>query len=1335
MAKGGYKGNSPARETSPEEYSGVWDIVEQYGEQKAGSWPFQADDCAPKSLRFYGANDAYLSRTPSASGNRKVWTWSSWVKLHNVSYQNLFANLAGNTNGLYVYFSTDGKLYLNDYSLSGGASLSTTRVFRDHAAWMSLVLIYNTTEPNSSDRVKLFINGIQETLTGGFPNQNVDGWWNNTATHFIGRQSDNVNSYNLNAQLSEVNFIDGQALSCEEFGFFDGQGIWQPKRFTGDYSSGPVYSSGLTASNGYHGSYPAPLAFDGSTTTRAGNNQSSGGGTLTLTKNITVANQIRVLTGIQNTVKINGTSIGTATGSDPAYVVSNAAYDVTEIVIEAPNSNGYRADLFAIEVDGVLLTDASVGRNSFHLDFSDGVKDQSGLGNDWTGNDVSIFSGSAVSRIWESTSTYTPSGGSPTDHWTIASGGGSATKTINDNYGDLFSEVLEPGKIYAFTTAWPNGDDNGGWWFGDSNANGLSGTHPNQGRGSNSLGQRGRSANPANDTAGAHGTFLAPNGLSSNGDANLSGFQSINPYGTTSIDWVVDRITNKVWAKVSSNSTWVKGGNPSDASSTPTFHLPATGNLYFGFVQYSSMSSPGATITSFSFSATDRADDILVDSPVNGNEASTGAGGERRGNYCCLNPLDSPGCTLTDGNLKISCGSSKNGRGTIWPSSGKWYFEFDITTYGNPYVGIGSHGLPQHYVSKNSIAVNNTGSIYVSTDGTQTYPGFSVALNATGSYMCAFDLDNGKIWWGKDGTWYKQHTSANTTTTKAEVEAGNGGTVFSGHPNFGEEWTVQFGTSSNTSVYELNTGQKPFKYPSSVPSGFSPIATSFLPEPSDLVKVPTEAMDVVLWTGNGATQKIDNLKFSPDFLWLKCRNVGHNHHIFDTLRGNTKLLIPNTNGSELTYTNALTSFNDDGFEVGNFSTINTLNNTHVGWAWDAGQATTTISAGALNNSAYETSQTWSDNITTTGNGGNWSSTAGIAKDKAFNGNDANYAHANANGSAAAVVTLTFSPALACSQSVSFLGGVTSSGTGTISINGGAASSLVNAGTNPNATHKTTVNFTGNISTITITKTSTGAQGLLVYGFEVDDARLVDSGTSGLPNVPSTAADVRARPDAGFSMVFWQAQSSAVTVPHGIDKPEFIIMKSPNVSGSPWLVYHEGLGSSYYLDISATAASANNLVYTDAPTSNVFSPGDGIVNTSSYGQMVAYCWSGVKGFSKFGSFQNHSSSEGAFVFLGFKPALIMAKCVLNISSSSGAGDWIIKDTARSPFNNPSDGNTLVANVANAEDNYYAGTQAAIDILSNGFKIRHPNSSPLGDPGRLFIYAAWAENPFASNNRAV
>ena len=1254
MAKGGYKGSSPARETSPEEYSGVWDIVEQYGEQKAGSWPFQADDCAPKSLRFNSADQASLSTTIP---NITTFSISFWYKHVALTRSDIF--VTDSSYGFFFYQHTDGRFKLNNNTVN---LFESNGYYRDPCAWYHCLLT------NDGTTLKLYVNGVLDKA------QTV-GTFLNSGGFYIGRDRASANNWG-DFYLAELNFIDGQALTPDAFTFIDGQGILQPKRFTGDYSSGPVYSSGLTASNGYHGSYPAHLAFDGSTATRAGNNQSSGGGTLTLTKNITVANQIRVLTGIQNTVKINGTSIGTATGSDPAYVVSNAAYDVTEIVIEAPNSNGYRADLFAIEVDGVLLTDAVVGRNSFHLDFSQDevgkAKDQSGIGNDWT----TVNIGGPVKGLIAGITINAPSN--------VTLQTAAVQNMFNGNKDNYTYAHTNDATNYIQWTPTGGYPTNGHIWIQGGDGNGA---------GANTM------------EVQINGSVVSRSAVVDNETYSQAGYGwgDWHKYPVAGNTLTSLRLTG-VYALIRQLST-VEDPTHSVLGISDDNDVPA--------------------ITDTLASATD----YFVDSPVNGNEASTGAGNERRGNYCVMNPLNAPGCTLTDGNLKISCGSSKNGRGTVWPSSGKWYFEFDITTYGNPYVGIGSHGLPQHYVSKNSIAINNTGHIYVSTDGAQTYPGYSVALNATGSYMCAFDLDNGKIWWGKDGTWYKQHTSANTTTTKAQVEAGNDGTDFSGHQNFGQEWTVQFGTSSNTSAYELNTGQKPFKYPSSVPSGFSPIATSFLPEPSDLVKVPTEAVDVALWNGTGSPQTI-SLGFNPDLIWTKTRSHAVDHKLVDAVRGFSKYLEPNQTRAELTDSNGVTGSSSTGFTVGTSTDFNNANSrTYCGWVWDAGEATTTISAGGLNSSAYDQSQVWSSGggsgLYT---GSNWTGT--FDGTPAANGNDiAQSAYVSNSGSS----QLTFGTAISGRLKVTTTQGSNNVSTGnnrpTVTLSDGTVLRVSAPTSTPEVLDFGTVS---GITTLTIAGTSTSGMNLI--SVELGGKLLADNGVS-VTNVPSTAADVRARPDAGFSVVFWQAQSSAVTVPHGIDQPEFIIMKSNNTAGSPWLIYHEALGSSYYLDFSNAAASANNLVYTNAPTPHEFSPGNGIVNTSSYGQMIAYCWSGVEGFSKFGSFQNPSSSEGAFVFLGFKPALIIAKCVLNISSSSGAGDWIIKDSSRSPFNNPSDGNTLSATVANAEDDYYAATQAAIDILSNGFKIRHPNSSPLGDPGRLFIYAAWAENPFASNNRAV
>ena len=209
----------------------------------------------------------------------------------------------------------------------------------------------------------------------------------------------------------------------------------------------------------------------------------------------------------------------------------------------------------------------------------------------------------------------------------------------------------------------------------------------------------------------------------------------------------------------------------------------------------------------------------------------------------------------------------------------------------------------------------------------------------------------------------------------------------------------------------------------------------------------------------------------------------------DTVRGIGKSLLGDSNAIEATTTNDLTAFTEDGFSVGSEARVNGSALDLVGWSFDAGEATTTLSAGSQTSAAYNTSRRWSDSITTTGNSGVWHSS--FPKTQAFNANDQNYAHANGDGSAAAVVTLSFSPAITCNSSVSFIGGMTSSQSATISINGGSPFNLNRCGTNPFAGDVTTIPFSGSITSIVITKTATDASGLLVYGFEIDGKRLVD----------------------------------------------------------------------------------------------------------------------------------------------------------------------------------------------------------------------------------------------------
>ena len=246
----------------------------------------------------------------------------------------------------------------------------------------------------------------------------------------------------------------------------------------------------------------------------------------------------------------------------------------------------------------------------------------------------------------------------------------------------------------------------------------------------------------------------------------------------------------------------------------------------------------------------------------------------------------------------------------------------------------------------------------------------------------------------------------------------------------------------------------------------------------------------------------------------------------------------------------------------------------------------------------------------------------------------------------------------------------------------------------------------------------------------------DAGTTTVTNNSDgsiTPTGLRASTANGISIIKYIGTGSNATVGHGLNAaPEFFFGRNlEDTSGNrDWIVYHKALGANNRLKLNnANAESTSSVFFQNThPTSSVISIGTSDDINKEDDDYVMYCFTPIPGFSAVGSFTNPSSSIGAFVYCGFRPAFIFAKCARNISSSSGSGDWIIKDTARSPFNNPSDGNTIAANVNNGEDNYYSATQAAVDILSNGFKIRHPNSSPLGDPGRLYVFFAIAEHPF-------
>ena len=180
----------------------------------------------------------------------------------------------------------------------------------------------------------------------------------------------------------------------------------------------------------------------------------------------------------------------------------------------------------------------------------------------------------------------------------------------------------------------------------------------------------------------------------------------------------------------------------------------------------------------------------------------------------------------------------------------------------------------------------------------------------------------------------------------------------------------------------------------------------------------------------------------------------------------------------------------------------------------------------------------------------------------------------------------------------------------------------------------------------------------------------------------------------------------------------VIVKIRSTTGY-WTVQHSALGSGYYGYLNFTnsfdTANANLRWNGTNPSSTVFSIGTASdVNTSS-ATYVAYCFAAVPGYSAFGSYTGNGSTDGPFVYTGFRPRYVMIK------RTDSTSDWTIYDTSRSTYNQMN--LALYANLSNAEGT----TIIVIDTVSNGIKIRNSNADTNASGG-TYIYATFAENPF-------
>ena len=234
----------------------------------------------------------------------------------------------------------------------------------------------------------------------------------------------------------------------------------------------------------------------------------------------------------------------------------------------------------------------------------------------------------------------------------------------------------------------------------------------------------------------------------------------------------------------------------------------------------------------------------------------------------------------------------------------------------------------------------------------------------------------------------------------------------------------------------------------------------------------------------------------------------------------------------------------------------------------------------------------------------------------------------------------------------------------------------------------------------------------------------DASSTGVGSIDSSGSTSS---DAGFSIISYTGTGSLGTIAHNLGAaPAWLIFKERS-EARDWMVYQhkntsEPASDYLYLNTNAATVDADNFMNDTAPTSSVFTvKGFSEVNKSSQ-TYICYAFAEKKGYSKFGSYQGNSSTDGPFLYMGFKPAFLMVK------RTNTTENWYMKDNKRDPFNDMNQ-SAIYANGGAAEDT--GGAWLTGDACANGFKIRKNDTSSNGS-GSTYVYFAFAESPFVNSS---
>ena len=1220
----------------------------------------------------------YLTRVNTSTGNKKVYTWSAWIKLSNDggSGHRFFGSGPSSSQGGHGYFGiVSDALYVVGYN--GAAytyqlSFSTTELHRDFSGWMHILIAYDSTQTLEQDRLNVYQNGkkLGSFANTQYPLASANDYYNTKgSTHYIGRRGLGGTLYQ--GQIFDLFWVDGQALTPEVFGFYkEGKGYQSSGSINAtDFRSGQwsprdpksiKYEINRRGGFGVNGFY-LPM-----------NDSSNFGADFHCTPN--------------SIIKLKGEDL-----PQPR----NGAPDTSDAYVSELRDDPYAANLV------LAMPLISGGQNNSYGDYSADIKGSgtnktvTRVGSPSIINTPSHYGSALVDN--NSTSDYLTVTGSGTDFrldpaqedWTVEFWVNPYTRS-----SPRHCAVLVKGSAT---------DNNTFDWRCYVGQDVSIDYKINFGIGGDSGDENGDSFALSSDQW-THFAYEAHNGILTkyiNGSA-----VSIN--------------TNPRAQTTNHSDLHIFRGDVGGANDVGFVGALSDLRIYSGVAKYKGGFDVAKPYTPVGIASWRAVPDATAD------------------NFCTMNPLigatqrsgsiESTIVTYTDGNL-----TTKNNASGGWApqmtsfsnfgmTTGKWYWECsNFSTIDNEVFGI-SKGNEQGSPTGNGTGVESlvsyngsNGTIYIASQSDTTGPitgasatitnSAGVAMSATSDVLgFAFDADNSSMTVYLNGTLNNTATSITPSPRSVNLpwvvtKASNSSASPSGMTwNFGQNPTF----SHTRAVFgkRVNTGNADSIWHQSSNGGTHTDWT-----------ISADGTNLQVTVAAGAYARA-YLLASDGTIDPKKRYLV----TFDYVTGPANLGVAASNsGGSIQYLTAVDgSASPNGLSSGN----------SYAFEFQGDQFAFT----GFNGLTYEL-----DNVIISEIGDAYTDDSGKGK----------FSYQPPTGFLALCVDNLPAPAIADPgkhfKTVLYTG------------DGNLGKSVTGLGFQPDLVWYKARNLDGyghglfdsvRGPGLRLTSSSDGAElaqtgvtsfdndgfslGTQASGNQDGQAYVAWCWKAGGPAVLNDAgsidSQVSVNQDAGFSIVSYTGNGvNLATVGHGLNKaPSFIISKN-RIDTVSWPVYHKSgsnVGDSatdvVYLNLS-TVGTSNNYRNVNDTTFGLTSWNG--INGNGDGH-IAYCWTEIEGFSKFGMYTTNSNADGPYVHLGFKPAFLLVKPIYT-------SNWIIMDSSRGPTN--PDPRWLYPDLSYFEE---SGAGRLCDFLSNGFKVRN-GATGMNDGGTV-IYAAFAESPFQSAN---